>query len=187
MRDSGGVFGASHRYGLGDISTQNIWEKAWCGYKAHPGWSCKTLGKTQSFSCTVWLGLCPTEPGTCLGHGIWDFPDSLHCIINCWFRKGTQGPTFCSPGRCAKVGNSFYAITHRKLLSICTRVYFLPLPGGCLSLFMHYILEQVLRNLFSLVETSNYRENHLLIKAKDSYSGFLTCLPFELTIQYLIF
>lgn len=94
---------------------------------------------------------------------------------------------FCSPGHCPEVDKGFYAVTHRKVRSICISVYFLPLTGGCLFLFMHYILEQVLKNLFSLVETSTYRESHLLIKAKESHSGFLTCLPFELTVQYLIF
>ena len=54
-------------------------------------------------------------------------------------------------------------------------------------MLMHYILELVLRNLFSFAERNVYRGNCLLIKADDSDSGFLTCLPFELTIQYLIF
>lgn len=54
-------------------------------------------------------------------------------------------------------------------------------------MLMHYILELVLRNLFSFAKRSVYRGNYLLIKAEDSVSGFLICLPFELTMQYLIF
>lgn len=74
--------------------------------------------------------------------------------------------------------------TRGKLLSICMYLYFLPLSGGCLFALMRYILELVLRNLFSSAKRSVYRGKRLLIKAGDSDSEFLSCLPYELTIQY---
>lgn len=118
------------------------------------------------------------------------FSDSLHCVINCWCREGMWGSV--SYGlvmvHCPKVGSSWYAwiLTWQAAVSRIY-VYFLPLPGSSLFMFMHYLLEMVLRSLFSFVKGSCTEETLSWSKQKTWIQGFWLAFPLSCLLRTLFF